>query len=66
VDGIGDEFLARAVFTLDEDVRVARGHALDEREQLAHPFAAANDRRDTSRSVRGTGDRTRKVHEFEM
>ena len=43
VDGVGDQFLARAVLALDEDVRLARRDALDELEQILHLLALADD-----------------------
>ncbi len=43
VDGVGDQLLAGAVLTLDEDVRFARRHALDELEEVLHLLALADD-----------------------
>ena len=44
MDGVGDEFLAGAVLTLDEHVGVARRHGFDEVEELAHHLALADHR----------------------
>jgi hypothetical protein len=43
VDGVGDELLAGAVLALDQDVGLARRHALDQLEELLHLLAAADD-----------------------
>ena len=43
VQRVGDELLAGAVFALNEDVRVAAGHALDQLEHFVHLLALADD-----------------------
>ena len=43
VDGVRDQLLARPVLALDEDVRLAGRHALDQLEQVLHLLAAADD-----------------------
>ena len=43
MDGVGDQLLAGAVLALDEDVRFARRHALDQLEELLHLLALADD-----------------------
>jgi hypothetical protein len=40
---VGDELLARAILTLNEDVRIAPGDALHELEHLVHLLALADD-----------------------
>ncbi len=40
---VGDQLLAGAVFALDQDVGVARGHAFDELEEVLHLLALADD-----------------------
>ena len=42
VDGVGDAFLARAGFALDEDGRVGLREAIDEIEEVAHRRTAAD------------------------
>ena len=43
MDRVGDQLLAGAVLALDEDVRLARGHALDQLEEILHLLAPADD-----------------------
>src|SRR5688572_14810098 len=46
VNRVGDQLLARAVLALDQDVRVAGGHALDELEEILHLLALPDDVRE--------------------
>ena len=43
MDGVGDQLLAGAVLALDQDVGVARRHALDQLEEILHLLALADD-----------------------
>ena len=43
VDGVGDQLLAGAVLALNQDVRVAHRHALDQLEQILHHPALPDD-----------------------
>jgi hypothetical protein len=43
VNRVGNQFLAGAVFSLDQDVGIARRNALDELEEILHLLALADD-----------------------